>query len=193
MNPLLIPISIAFACGIIFTKYLSFPADLLAYGVLILLLVAICFTKKRRKLVIVIFFLLGSWRHLVVQVAEEPPTQLLPASLGVKGRVCAAPSERLNPRKNLRRTFCKIDVNSINSGQGWETRKFKIAALTEGTLDVFQGDAVELFGQAREPDPPIAPGVFDYREWLNSKGIKAEIHVKSTTDWKIIDRSFLGG
>ena len=49
----------------------------------------------------------------------------------------------------------------------------------------FAGQPVEISGVIAPPPPPLADGLFDYRDYLQTRGIYYQLKTSSTNDWKI--------
>jgi competence protein ComEC len=62
-----------------------------------------------------------------------------------------------------------------------------IIVTTPGVLDrnFFAGQPVEISGVIEPPPLPVAEGLFDYREYLRTRGIYYQLKAGSTNDWRL--------
>jgi len=108
----------------------------------------------------------------------------------LRGRIVDMPNQRVHFRNGLEssRTLAEIDVASIQlRHKEWQPAFGRVMTRTPGVLpaEFVNGQAVEVSGAALLPAPPIAAGVFDYRHYLNSRGIYYELKPDSIGEWKI--------
>ena len=155
------------------------------------------FVHRLRGLLIPVAVFLFGWLNMTTRTAITSPHDLRtilqqPAELiAVRGRIVAAPSERVFLRKGVEtsHTLAELEVNAIQvDGGDWQPAFGRVMSRTAGVLpsEFVAGQRVEMSGIAIEPQPPITEGVFDYARYLKSRGIYYDIKVESTADWKAI-------
>jgi hypothetical protein len=69
----------------------------------------------------------------------------------------------------------------------WQPAEGEIVVTTSGTLpgNFFAGQPVEISGVIARPPPPLAEGLFNYRDYLQTCGIYYQLKTGSTNDWQI--------
>ena len=69
----------------------------------------------------------------------------------------------------------------------WQPAAGSIIVTTPGTLagDFFAGQPVEVTGVISRPASPLAEGLFDYRDYLQTRGIFYQLKTSSTNDWQL--------
>src|ERR1035438_8016366 len=53
--------------------------------------------------------------------------------------------------------------------------------------DFFAGQRVEISGVISHPPPPLAEGLFDFQNYLATRGIYYQLKTESTNDWKLLE------
>ena len=76
---------------------------------------------------------------------------------------------------------------ALRHGADWQPAAGAIIVTTPGTLaaDFFAGQPVEVTGVISQPPLPLAEGLFDYRDYLQTRGIFYQLKTSSTNDWRL--------
>ena len=73
-----------------------------------------------------------------------------------------------------------LDLTAISDGQNWHDATGRAAVVVTGDRsDIRAGQAVEAAGQIARIGPPLNPGEFDYRAFLQAQGIQAASHAST--------------
>ena len=72
----------------------------------------------------------------------------------------------------------------------WEPAHGQVAVSTAGVLgnDFFAGRIVEIKGVLRRPKTAAAENLFDYRAYLEGRGIYYQLEAANTNDWRLVER-----
>ena len=71
-----------------------------------------------------------------------------------------------------------LDLNSISDGQRWHDASGRAIVLVMGEKpEIRAGQAVEAAGQIATIAPPLNPGEFDYRAFLQAQGIRLRLTI----------------
>ena len=71
-----------------------------------------------------------------------------------------------------------LDLTSISDGQSWHKASGRAIVVVMGDRSLIRaGQAVEAAGQIATVAPPLNPGEFDYRGFLQAQGIRLRINV----------------
>ena len=75
----------------------------------------------------------------------------------------------------------------LRRGENWQPAVGEIIVATPGTLSdrFFAGQPVEITGVIARPPAPLAEGLFDYRDYLQTRGIYYQLKTGSTNDWQL--------
>ncbi|MGH7975570.1 MAG: ComEC/Rec2 family competence protein, partial [Limisphaerales bacterium] len=74
----------------------------------------------------------------------------------------------------------------IQRDGNWRPTLGKIIVSTPAPLtNFFAGQSVEISGVISKPSPPLAEGLFDDRDYLQTRGIFYELKTDSTNDWRL--------
>jgi hypothetical protein len=78
-------------------------------------------------------------------------------------------------------------VTGLQRGENWQPADGEIVVTTPGTLSggFFAGQPVEISGVIARPPPPLAEGLFDYRDYLQTRGIFFQLKTGSPNDWQL--------
>ncbi len=188
--------SLVFAyCAGLLLAWLAHPplASLFAVAAGILL-VALFLKKLRPFLVWPLLALLGcanfEYRTTVILPADLR-TQIgaQPALVSVRGTLLATPDLRIYLRDELmvKRSVASVRVTELYRDGVWHPAMGDIVATVPGVLGetYFTGQPVEIGGVIDRPALPAAPGIFDYRAYLEKLGIYYTLKVHSTNEWAL--------
>jgi hypothetical protein len=84
-------------------------------------------------------------------------------------------------------SLAQVRVTELRRGENWQPATGEIMVATPGTLPArfFAGQPVEITGVIARPPPPLAEGLFDYRDYLQTRGIYYQLKTGSTNDWQL--------
>jgi ComEC/Rec2-related protein len=161
----------------------------IAFAVLVPALVL----KKFRPWLIWPLLALVGWTNLASRTAVVSPDDLR-ALLGndealatVRGTLTETPHWRISGRDHqpTERSLAQIRVAALRRDANWQPAAGSIVVTTPGVLDrcFFAGQPVEISGVIGRPPPPLAEGLFDYRDYLQTRGIFYQLKAGSTNDW----------
>jgi competence protein ComEC len=109
----------------------------------------------------------------------------------VRGSLAETPREKLieNRHSNAERSTARVTASEIKLKDQWQPAVGEIAVTTSGVLasNYCAGQAVEVTGILTPPPPPLAEGLFDYRDYLATRGIFYELRTNGTNDWSLAE------
>ena len=89
-------------------------------------------------------------------------------------------------------SLARVRVPEMRRGENWQPASGEIIVTTPGALheNFFAGQPVEISGVIARPPPPLADGLFDYRDYLQTRGIYYQLKTESTNDWQLLRAAF---
>jgi competence protein ComEC len=143
---------------------------------------------------------LAGWTNLIIHTAVISPNDLR-VLLGknavlatVRGTLAETPHLKIAERDNQQteHTLAQVRVTELRNGENWQPALGSIMVATPGTLpsNFFTGQPVEISGVIAPPPAPLAEGLFDYRDYLQTRGIFYELKTGSTNDWNLLKPHF---
>ncbi|HEX9046791.1 MAG TPA: ComEC/Rec2 family competence protein, partial [Verrucomicrobiae bacterium] len=137
------------------------------------------------------------WTNFALRTAILSPHDMRvvagnePALATVHGTLAETPHFKIIERDDGEhwRSVVRVKVREIARGGPFQAAEGEILATTPGVLDgsYFAGQPVEISGVIAPPPAPVAPGLFDYRDYLAIRGIYYQLKTDSTNDWKLLD------
>ncbi len=113
-----------------------------------------------------------------------------PAIVTVRGRLTETPSMREFPGRtnNAVSSYARIEVEEIFFEKGWRAAAGTVASTTRGGLreDFFKGRRVEATGVMERPRKAQAPGLFDFRQYLQNSRVFYQIRCEGPGDWTLL-------
>ena len=111
------------------------------------------------------------------------------AITAVRGTLAETPHLKIVEREEqeTEHSLAKVRVAELRLGDHWRPASGEIIVTTPGPLpeNYFAGQQVEISGVIARPPPPLAEGLFDYRNYLETRGIYYQLKTGSTNDWKL--------
>jgi len=192
-RPLVAVVS-CYVIGVLLAGMFQLPLGALFAVAFLTLVLALIFEKLRPWLVWPLLALAG-WINLAGRVGIVAPNDLR-AMLGdrsaiatVRGTLLETPHLKISgtDEQPIERSLARVQVEELRRDAGWETAGGLVLVLTPGTLvsDYFGGQPVEISGVIGRPPGPQAEGLFDYREYLATRGIFYQLKTGSTSDWQL--------
>jgi len=190
-----VPVVLLYAVGILMAHYIVLPLIAVLGAALVLCVVTLIWVRARAFLLCPLVLLAG-WANLAFHTAIISPNDLRRV-LGeeaqlvlVRGTLSETPVLHVSNMEDLEsaRSTAPIDVTSVRVNHGaWRPATGRMAVTTKGELTrFFAGQRVELQGIARQPEPALAEGCFDYQAYLASQGIYYELETESEQDWTLL-------
>ena len=181
-----------YAAGLLLAAMLQPSLRLSLLMVAVVGLGGLMFAKIRRWGFLVFLAAIGmanlSWRTL--PTASNDLRLVLgtnQAIVTVRGSLRETPREKINVSAgfNSERTLAQVTASQIRWDDQWQDVTGTIMVTTPGILaaNFCAGQAVEVTGVIDEPPAPVAEGLFNYREYLATRGIYYELKTRGTNDW----------
>jgi ComEC/Rec2-related protein len=192
-RPLVAVVS-GYAIGLLLAEIFQPPLVAL-FGIAFVVLVLVLVLEKLRPLLIWPLLALVGWTNLASRTAVVSPNDLR-ALLGndealatVRGTLTETPHLRISGRDHqpTERSLVRVRVVALRRDADWQPAAGSIMVMTPGVLNrhFFAGQPVEISGVIGRPPPPLAEGLFDYREYLETRGIFYQLKTGSTNDWQL--------
>lgn len=179
--------------GGLFLGHVCQPPPLPLWIAALLLGVAALWQAKCQRVVLCIAVFVSGWANLVTHTTALSPDDLRqliaePAAVSVRGTIVEPPQLKIIEREDslITHTMAMVDVTEVKRLDQWEPASGRVMVITPGTLDsrYFQDQRVTIAGALEPPGPPLAEGLFDYRDYLHTRGIYYELRANSTNDWR---------
>jgi competence protein ComEC len=182
----------AYGAGLLLAQFFNPPlASLFAVSAGILL--AALFARKLRPFLVWPLLALLGWANLESRTAVTSPADLRTqlgnqtAIVTLRGELAETPRLKIIKidGQEIWRSLARIRVSAIATNENFLPASGEVLAVTSGILDsnFFAGQPVELSGVISHPAPPLAEGLFDYPDYLATRGIYYQLKTDSTDDW----------
>jgi ComEC/Rec2-related protein len=193
----LVPIALIYACGLLAARLVMAPLWLLFAIAFAFTFFALILPRHRAALLWPIVFF-AAWANFTAQTSVLSPFDLRricpPAAqlATVRGELLETPVERIFHRENsdTTRTSARIRVSVLRRVEGgaFETATGVIQATLKGKPAGrhYRGQVIEVEGVLAPPPGPSAPGLFDYRAYLEQQGIYFQLQCHPGQDWRYI-------
>lgn len=159
-----------------------------------LLALTLLFRKIRPLLVWPLLALVG-WTNLIFHTAVISPNDLratigiADAMVAVRGTLTEAPHLKIadHDGEPTEHSLAQVSITESQRGENWQPALGEIIVTTPGAIagNYFAGQTVEISGVIARPPLPLADGLFDYRNYLQTRGIFYELKTNSTNDWQL--------
>ncbi len=192
----LLPVALFYTGGLLLAMAAQPPVVWLFTASFCLLIPAVIFSKIRMPLFWPLLVVVG-WTNMVNRTAIISPQDIRivagnePTIATVHGTLLETPSLRMRERGNeeFYRTLVQLNVAKISLKDSQQTATGKIIVTSKGALpfEFYAGRDVEITGVLTPPQTPIAPGLFDYRIYLERQGVYYQLKANSLSDCRIVD------
>lgn len=192
----LLPVALFYTGGLLLAMAAQPPVVWLFTASFCLLIPAVIFSKIRMPLFWPLLVVVG-WTNMVNRTAIISPQDIRivagnePTIATVHGTLLETPSLRMRERGNeeFYRTLVQLNVAKISLKDSQQTATGKIIVTSKGALpfEFYAGRDVEITGVLTPPQTPIAPGLFDYRIYLERQGVYYQLKANSLSDCRIMD------
>jgi competence protein ComEC len=183
-----------YAVGLLLGELYQPPLTALFVFAFSAVVTAIAFKKLRSALVWPSLVLVG-WTNLVFHTTIIAPNDLRavirsgPALATIRGKVIETPLLKIVERNNqeTEHSLAEVSVSALRLEDDWQPAYGIIMVSTPDSpgTNFFAGQRVEISGVIAQPAPPLAEGLFDYRDYLKTRGIYFELKVQSANDWQL--------
>ena len=195
MNRPLVSVVVAYAAGLLLAQVWQPPvAGLL--GVTAFVLVATVAIVKLRSFLLWPLLALTGWSNFICHTAVVSPNDLRtllgnePALVTVHGELIETPRLKITVRDEQEnwRNVARVRVAAISHGSNYAPAAGEILVITPDILDshFFAGQNVEIGGVLSRPPAPLAGGLFDFQNYLATRGIYYQLKTASTNDWQLL-------
>ena len=196
MNRPLVAVVFAYAAGLLLAQLFQPPLAAL-FVIAFFLLVLVLVLEKLRPFLIWPLLALVGWTNFAAHTSVISPNDLRtllghePAVATVHGTLAETPRLKIVERDDQEkwRSVARVRVREIQRGSDWQPAAGEILVSTPDVLGskFFAGQRVEIFGVIASPAPPLAGGLFDFQNYLATRGIFYQLKTESTNDWKILE------
>jgi competence protein ComEC len=194
MNRPLVSVVFAYAAGLLLAQILHPPLAGLFAAALAVLFFALIWEKPRMVLLWLLLALTG-WINWTVRTAVIAPDDLrtrlgdATALVTVRGTLAETPRLKIIVRDEQEtwRNVARVRVSGIRQEDDFLPATGEILAVTPGLPGpgFFAGQPVEISGVLSRPPPPLAAGLFDFQNYLATRGIYYQLKTESTNDWRL--------
>jgi len=191
-RPLVTVVSI-YSAGLLLAEFVQPPLVAL-FAIAFAVLLAALILERFRPWLCWPLLVLAGWTNLASRTAVVSPHDLRTlvgtndALVTVRGILATTPHLRLSERDDqpVERSLAQVRVAALRQDSGWQPAVGDLVVTTPGTLptNFFAGQPVEISGVIGRPPPPLAEGLFDYREYLQMRGIFYLLKTGSVNDWQ---------
>lgn len=192
----LLPVALCYVGGLLLAEAVQPPLLFLFVGGFALLLLSLVSTRARPLLLWPLIVVVG-WTNLVSRITVLSPHDLRhivgdePALVTLRGRLTETPALRQYQHgdQESSRTMARLRVTALGQRDQWQPATGLVMITTRGTLpaEFFAGREVEVTGALARPSMPVAPGLFDYRTYLQRQGMYYQLKADALRDWRAID------
>lgn len=192
----LLPVALCYVGGLLLAEAVQPPLVILFALSFGLVLAALVSARFRGVLLWPLLVLVG-WTNFACHTAVLSPNDLRtvvgsePALVTVRGTLEETPDLRVyqHDDRESARSLVPLRVTALARRDEWQPATGRIMVTTKGALpsEFFAGRVVEISGVLAPPPSPLAPGLFDYRTYLERKGIYYQLKSDSLGDWRTLD------
>jgi competence protein ComEC len=192
-RPLVAVVS-SYATGLLLAEVFHPPLIALFAASFLVLVPALVLEKFRPLLIWPLLALVG-WTNLAGRTAVVSPNDLRTllgdtnAIVMVRGTLIETPRLRITEHDDrpTERSVAQVQLIALRRNANWQPAGGLIVVTTPGAPggNFFAGQPVEISGVIGQPPLPLAEGLFDYRDYLQTRGIYYQLKTDSTNDWQL--------
>lgn len=196
MNRPFVSIVLAYAVGLLLAQCVHLPLTGLFIITFSILAPMLVFKNLRARLLWPLLLFAG-WTNFESRTATLSPYDLRTqfgnetAIVFLRGELAETPRLKLTVIDDVEkwRSIARVRVSEISSGGNFQPATGEMLVTTPGILgtNYFTGQPVLIGGTLSRPDPPLAEGLFDYRDYLEKRGIAYQLKVESTNQWQLLE------
>ena len=190
-----VAIIIAYVAGLLGAQVCQLPLTFL-FATAFALLLATLFVRPWRSVLIWALLALTGWTNYAINTAILSPNDLrvllgqAPAIATVRGELLETPRLTIRIQDSVEkwRGVARVKVSAIRRDDHWQPATGTLLVNTPNLPDpqFFTGQPVEITGVIAPPPPPLAEGLFDFRNYLAARGIYYQLKADSWHDWKLL-------
>jgi hypothetical protein len=192
-RPLVAVVS-CYTIGLLLSGAFQLPLTAL-FAISFFVLVIALVLEKLRPVLIWLLLALAGWTNIASRIAVVSPDDLRTligndaAIVTVQGTLTETPHLKIAgcDEQETEHSLAKVRVTEIRRDGIWQPACGSIIVSTPNPLSeiYFAGQPVEISGVIARPPPPLADGLFDYRDYLQTRGIYFQLKTESTNDWRL--------
>jgi len=192
-RPLVAVVS-CYAAGLLLAEIFQPPLVAL-FGISFFILILALLLERFRPILICVLLALAGWTNLIFHTAAVSPNDLRNLIGGeteivfVRGILTQTPQIKMSERagEQSEHSLAQVKVSEVRRSDDWQPTFGKIIVSTPGefSTNYFAGQCVEISGVIARPPPPLAEGLFDDRDYLQTRGIYYQLKTESTNDWQL--------
>jgi competence protein ComEC len=195
MNRPLVSVVVAYAAGLLLAQIYQPPvAGLLAITAAVFIVAFL--SAKLRPFLLWPLLALAGWSNFLCHTAVVSPNDLRtllgnePALVTVRGELIETPRLKITVRDEQEnwRNVARVRVTAIKRTDDFSPATGEILATTPGVPDnhFFADQNVEIAGVLSRPPTPLAEGLFDFQNYLATRGIYYQLKTATTNDWQLL-------
>ena len=195
MNRPLASAVMAYAAGLLLAQ-ISRPSPAVLLGLTAFILILTLASARLRPIFFWPLLVLAGWANFICHTAVVSPNDLRtllgsePALVTVRGELAETPRLKITVRDEAEtwRNVARVRVTEIRRADDFLPAAGEILVTTPGVpgTNFFAGQPVEIAGVIACPPPPLADGLFDFENYLATRGIYYQLKTESTNDWKLL-------
>jgi competence protein ComEC len=185
---------LAYAAGLLLAGIVQPPLTVLFVISFVTLALALL-SKPLRPFLIWPLLALAGWTNLTIHTTVISPDDLRTlignseAIVSVRGVLDETPKLKISEHngQSTEHSLAQVRISELQRGENWQPAFGEITITTPGDLPehFFAGQAVEISGVIARPPLPLADGLFNYRDYLQTRGIDYQLKTDSTNDWQL--------
>jgi ComEC/Rec2-related protein len=190
----LVAVASCYAAGLLFGEIFQPPLVLLLVASLAALALVLVLKQFRRFSIWPLLALTG-WTNLIFHTAYISPNDLrtiignADAIATVRGTLAETPHLKISERHGepMEHSLVQVRVGELQRGEIRQPAFGTIIVTMPGALpeNYFACQRVEISGVLAPPPLPLAAGLFDYRDYLQTRGIYYVLKTSSSDDWQL--------
>ncbi|HKW28965.1 MAG TPA: ComEC/Rec2 family competence protein [Verrucomicrobiae bacterium] len=190
----LVSVVSCYTVGLLLAEIVHPPLGVLFAITFVVLLLAVVLGKLRSWLIWLLIALAG-WTNLADRTTVISPRDLRvllgndSAIVAVRGTLLETPHVKIVERDNqeIEHSLARVRVAGLGREESWRPAAGEVIVATPAPLpaNFFAGQPVEVTGVMARPPSPVAEGLFDYRNYLETRGIYYQLRTGSTNDWQL--------
>jgi competence protein ComEC len=198
-RPLIAVVS-CYVVGLLLAELFQLSLGVL-FAVSFLVLVLALVLEKFRGWLVWLLIVLAGWTNLATRTTLVSPDDLREllgneaAIVSLRGTLLETPHIKITERdeREVEHSLARVRVSELRREETWQPAAGEIMVATPGTLppDFFAGQVVEVAGVIARPPSPLAEGLFDYRNYLETRGIYYQLKTGSTNEWQLLPPSIV--
>jgi len=194
MNRPLVSVVLVYAAGLLLGSFLQ-PPPVALLGVTALVALATLASARLRPLGFWPLVVLAGWTNFLCHTAVVSPHDLRTltgndsALVAVRGELAETPRLKISvhDEQETWRHVARVRVSEIRFAENFVPATGELLVTTPGqpSPEYFTGQAVEISGVIARPPLPLADGLFDFQNYLATRGIYYQLKTVSTNDWQL--------